>query len=73
MEYEPRYVDVAVQRWQRVTKLDATLEGDGRTFDEIAASRAAVSRSAPVRQPTAAAMINSGAEQVLSGGRNGQA
>jgi len=73
MEYEPGYVDVAVKRWQRMTKLEATLEGDGRTFDEIAASRAAISRSAPVRQPTTAAMIDSGAEQDLSGGRHGQA
>lgn len=39
MEYEPRYVDVAVQRWQSLTKLEATLEGDGRTFEEIAALR----------------------------------
>jgi hypothetical protein len=39
MEYEPRYVDVAIQRWQSLTKLEATLEGDGRTFEEIAALR----------------------------------
>ena len=37
MEYEPRYVDVAIQRWQSLTKLEATLEGDGRAFEEIAA------------------------------------
>lgn len=40
MEYEPRYVDVAIQRWQSLTKLEATLAGDGRTFDEIAEARA---------------------------------
>ena len=39
LEYEPAYVDVAVRRWQAFTKADATLEGDGRTFDEIAAAR----------------------------------
>jgi ParB-like chromosome segregation protein Spo0J len=38
MEYEPRYVDVAIQRWQSVTKLEATLVDDGRTFEEIASS-----------------------------------
>ena len=39
LEYEPAYVDVAVRRWQAFTKADATLEGDGRTFDEIASAR----------------------------------
>jgi DNA modification methylase len=43
MEYEPGYVDVAVKRWQRATKLEATLAGDGRSFEEIAALRAASS------------------------------
>ena len=40
MEYEPRYVDVAVRRWQNQTKLDATLAGDGRTFNELAEASA---------------------------------
>jgi predicted RNA methylase len=39
MEYEPRYVDVAVQRWQSLTKFDATLAGDGRTFEELSEVR----------------------------------
>jgi hypothetical protein len=39
MEFEPRYVDVAILRWQRVTKLEATLAGDGRTFEEITQAR----------------------------------
>jgi len=39
IEYEPRYVDVAILRWQQQTKLDAILEGDGRTFDEIRRER----------------------------------
>jgi len=39
VEYEPRYVDVAITRWQRVTKLEATLAGDGRSFEEIAGAR----------------------------------
>ena len=41
IEYEPRYVDVAIARWQQVTKLDAVLVGDGRTFEEIRATREA--------------------------------
>ena len=39
MEIEPQYVDVAVLRWQNLTGGDATLDGDGRTFTEIAAER----------------------------------
>ena len=38
MEYEPRYVDAGIMRWQRFTRRDAILAGDGRTFEEIAAS-----------------------------------
>jgi DNA modification methylase len=33
------YVDVAVQRWQAFTGEAATLDGDGRTFEAIAAER----------------------------------
>lgn len=39
IEFEPRYVDVSVARWQQQTKLDAVLEGDGRTFEEIKLER----------------------------------
>lgn len=39
LEIDPRYVDVVVTRWQRATGLAATLDGDGRTFDQIAAER----------------------------------
>jgi DNA modification methylase len=39
IEYEPGYVDVAIRRWQFATKLEATLIGDSRTFDEVAATR----------------------------------
>lgn len=40
IEYEPAFVDVAIRRWQAYSGTDAVLEGDGRTFDEIAAERA---------------------------------
>jgi len=40
IEIEPRYVDVAVKRWQNLTNEEATLEGDGRTFAEIETARA---------------------------------
>jgi DNA modification methylase len=41
MELDPRYIDVIVRRWQNFTGKQATLEGDGRTFDEIAVERSA--------------------------------
>lgn len=41
IELNPAYVDVAVRRWQEFTGQKATLEGDGRTFDEIAVERLA--------------------------------
>ena len=41
VEINPVYVDVAIRRWQAFTGLQAVLERDGRTFDEIAATAAA--------------------------------
>ena len=41
LELDPRYVDVAVTRWQTLTGQTAVLDGDGRSFDEIAAGRVA--------------------------------
>jgi DNA modification methylase len=40
LEIEPRYIDVAILRWQQLTKLEAILEGDGRSFEEIKRARA---------------------------------
>jgi DNA modification methylase len=39
IELDPKYVDVAVQRWQTLAGMEATLEGDGRTFEVIAEER----------------------------------
>ena len=39
LELDPKYVDVAVQRWQTLAGKQATLDGDGRTFNEIAEVR----------------------------------
>ena len=41
IEYEPRYVDVAILRWQRMTKLEAILAGDERSFEDVRAARVA--------------------------------
>jgi hypothetical protein len=39
MELEPRYVDVAVRRWQAFTGMTACLHGDGRSYGVIAVER----------------------------------
>jgi DNA modification methylase len=39
MELDPKYVDVVVQRWQQLSGQEAHLEGDGRSFREIAQER----------------------------------
>ncbi len=39
VEIDPRFVDMAARRWQNFTGQQATLDGDGRTFDEIAEAR----------------------------------
>ena len=40
VELDPRYCDVICRRWQSLTGKAATLDGDGRTFEEIAAAGA---------------------------------
>ena len=39
LELDPKYVDVIVARWQQLTGKQATLDGDGRAFEEIAKER----------------------------------
>ena len=39
LELEPRFVDVAVRRWQAATNREATLDGDGRTFTDVSRAR----------------------------------
>ena len=41
IELEPRYCDVIVRRWQNFTGRQAALDGDGRSFAEIAGERTA--------------------------------
>ena len=41
IEIDPRYVDVAVKRWQDFTGQQATLEATGQTYDELKAEREA--------------------------------
>jgi len=63
IEISPPYIDVAIRRWQKATGKDATLDGDGRTFNEIAAEpRFCRRRSAP--EPGAA-----GTPSIRAGGQ----
>jgi DNA modification methylase len=39
LELDPKYVDLVVQRWQTLSGKHAVLDGDGRTFEEIAEER----------------------------------
>jgi len=39
IELDPKYIDVIVMRWQSLANKKATLDGDGRSFDEIAQER----------------------------------
>jgi DNA modification methylase len=42
IELDAKYCDVVVQRWQQLTSREATLDGDGRTFEQIKAERVGV-------------------------------
>ena len=42
LEIDPHYCDVIVQRWQDYTGQEATLDGDGRAFGEVAEERGPV-------------------------------
>ena len=39
LEIDPKCCDVIVQRWQDISGRHATLEGDGRTFEQIKTAR----------------------------------
>lgn len=39
IEIEPAYIDVAIRRWQEMTGVEAVLEGENLTFDEVAQRR----------------------------------
>ena len=46
IELDPAYVDVAVKRWQAFTGETAVLDGDTRSFGDIAAERENLQRQA---------------------------
>ncbi len=51
IEYEPAYVDVAIKRWQAMTKLEATLADNGCSFDEVSAIRSPKSNAQGPSRP----------------------
>jgi DNA modification methylase len=52
IEIDPRYVDVAIRRWQRFTRRDAILEATTQTFDELREARAG--KLLPIEEPNQA-------------------
>jgi DNA modification methylase len=42
MELDPKYVEVVILRWQSLVGKQATLEADGRTFEQVKAERLGV-------------------------------
>jgi hypothetical protein len=48
MELDAKYIDVVVSRWQALSGERAHLDGDGRTFEEIAAERRPEGKDNPV-------------------------
>lgn len=51
LELNPAYIDVAVLRWRAFTGIEATLEGDGRSFSDIAKERVPVANGALITAP----------------------
>jgi hypothetical protein len=49
LELEPRFVDVAVLRWEAFTGMAATLFADGRSFHQVAKERGAGGASGAVQ------------------------
>ena len=48
LELEPRYVDVAIRRWQAFTKRDVIHEETGLSFEDIATQRAVPAQAARI-------------------------
>jgi DNA modification methylase len=42
LDVHPRYIDLVIQRWQKITSQVAVLASDGRSFDQVRAERAVV-------------------------------
>jgi len=69
MELDPKYVDVAVSRWEALSGETAHLEGDGRSFAEIAAERCKQSEEVPDSLPPDARHRSCGGSATLTSTR----
>jgi DNA modification methylase len=67
LELEPRYVDVALQRWQAFTGKDAVHLESGLTFEELASARS----TAPTLDETKPSMAAEDLPQPTQGGPHG--
>jgi DNA modification methylase len=41
LEFDPKYVDVIIGRWEQISGQQATLDGEGATFQEVQQQRRA--------------------------------
>jgi 16S rRNA G966 N2-methylase RsmD len=55
IEFEPKYCDVIVRRWQAYTGKTANFEGIGLTFEDLEGARASSSTSLALKPPPAPA------------------
>ncbi len=53
VELEPRFVDVAVRRWEAFTGKEASLLADGRPFKTVAAQRGSPGHNGNANEPNA--------------------
>ena len=53
IELDPKYVDVAVRRWERYTGRSAVLDGTGQTLEDVEAARTAANDSAVATEEVA--------------------
>jgi DNA modification methylase len=72
LEIEPKFVDVAIRRWEAYTKSEALLDGDGRTYTEVKAERLqdgqfVAKQSAPAKMAANARDAATAAEVVEDG------
>ena len=55
LDIDPRYVDLTIRRWEQLTSRQATLAGDGHTFDQVSVTRGARGEAPKVTSADASA------------------
>ena len=72
LEIDPAYVDVIVRRWQDITGEVAVLDGEDRTFDDVAARRSASNAAAAADQSASVAPASGRTMESTGGDRRDQ-